>query len=901
MPDAPKPSSKPVFKNIELQRPHKRKRDDAPKPSGQKKKSKSKHAPANDEPGHKHARNDDNDDGNAPTKAKAKAKANSSANGHGTVSNGGDEAVHTPSSASAHDRNRAAFVHARTQLPIWPHADAIRAALSGGPNEKASKVLVLSGETGSGKSTQVPQFLEAAEWCRGVKVSLAAERPEGTDDKGNVEEENNNNNKKKKKNKDKDKDKNEAGEDMPEAAAAEEESGPPPASTSTPKPKPKSITVGGCIAVTQPRRVAAVALARRVAAETGTALGSHVGYSVRFDSRAAPTARIKFVTEGMLLHEMLADPALTRYSTVVVDEVHERGVNVDLLLGFLRLMVAGGAGASGRGGLPLRVVVMSATADVGALVRFFEEGGAGAPAGSMLAPGTETSAAVSPSPVVSVCRVKGRQFPVRIVYAPEPVSDFVDAAFQTIMRLHAHEPLPGDILVFLTGQETVESLESLLNDHAGTIDKSLPRLLVLPLFAALPQTAQQRVFAPTPPRTRKVVLATNIAETSVTLSGVRHVVDCGKAKLRQFRTRLGLDSLLVSPISQSSAAQRAGRAGREAPGTCHRLYPQSAYDALLPATQPEILRTDLTPALLVLRARNVTDLAGFPFPTPPARDALAAALLRLLHLGALDPQTGAISDVGRRLARLPLPPTLGRVLVAAAEAGVGVLRDVVDVVAAVSVENVFVNPGGAVTRAAIEAAAAGGGEEDGEDSFGDQREVAEAARRDLFRREGDHLTLLAAVRGYLAQPASGGARKAWAEQRFLSPRAMAAVMVCPPSLSPLPLFIYSVLLTPSRMSANNSFPNRCTRISSPPTTHPPCPHPTCWSPPRPHPIPPPFCAPSSPAWPPTRRASCPTVPTAPFSATSRSPSTRALCWRANAWRRLCLTSMCTRRGRMRGA
>lgn len=671
----------------------------------------------------------------------------------------------------------------RKTLPIWSHASEIRQGL------REKDVMLLVGETGSGKSTQVPQLLVNEPWCKAQSVTAIVDS------------------------------------------------------------LLKTVNVGGCIAITEPRRVAAISLARRVAEEMGTPLGSSspaskVGYSVRFDNSTSPSTKIKYLTEGMLLQEMLRDPWLRGYSAVIVDEVHERGVNVDLVLGFLRDMNAGKK--EGRGGVGMKVVVMSATADMEGLFKFFKEGYEKRQFNGILHPGCSTHEPVRAdikgsedesewsgisssdddngktksmqsngyhsrkdrgqevkelpatgektapsknglvtngslhaasdnssepsglhdSPYISTCYISGRQYPVEILYSPSPVQDFIDAALRTLFQIHYKEPMPGDILVFLTGQETVESLESLVNEYALGMSADVPKLLVLPLFAALPQAAQQRVFLPAPPKTRKVILATNIAETSVTISGVRFVIDCGKAKIKQFRSRIGLDSLLVKPISRSAAIQRKGRAGREAPGQCYRLYTEQDYLGLQPANTPEILRCDLSQAILTMKARGVQDITTFPFLSPPPRDSLAQALTTLFTLGALTP-TGAISPLGHKMAHLPLSASLARTLLAAATPELACVNEVIDVIACLSVENVFLNL-----------------------TSEEKKEAAETARRELYRREGDHLTLLATVQAYATEHAD---RKAWAEKHFVSHRAMQSVMDIRKQL-----LTHSTSLTPSR-------------------------------------------------------------------------------------------------------
>ena len=673
---------------------------------------------------------------------------------------------------NATDRNRKAGLspmkerakalwQVRKTLPIWAHAAEIRQGL------REKDVMLLVGETGSGKSTQVPQILASETWSRAQNVTIA--------------------------------------EDSAQSTAQMKEN------------DPTNATVGGCIAITEPRRVAAINLARRVAEEMGSPLGSSspastVGYSVRFDNSTSTNTKIKFLTEGMLLQELLRDPWLKAYSAVVVDEVHERGVNVDLVMGFMGQMVAGKN--EGRGRIPLKVVVMSATAEMERLGSFFEEAfsppklipngvephadqvqsgeenGADESEWSGISSSDEDEADPStqtigsegkkprvesklgdvpktnghkasdwsilqskksniPLPHVATCYIEGRQYPVTIKYTPEPVQDIVDTALRTIFQIHHKEPMPGDILVFLTGQETVESLESLVKEYAQGLGPDLPKVLVLPLFAALPQAAQQRVFLPAPPKTRKVIIATNIAETSVTVSGVRFVIDCGKAKIKQFRSSIGLDSLLVKPISKSAAIQRKGRAGREAPGQCYRLYTESDYLTLQQSNTPEILRCDLGHAILTMKARGVDDVVNFPFLDHPPREALEKALLQLYQLGALT-DAGDISETGRQMAKFPLTVSLGRVLIAAAEPDLDCVSEVIDIISCLSVENIFHHL-----------------------TSEEKKEEAEFARRELYRREGDHLTLLTTVQAYAAEHSD---RKAWAERHFVSHRAMQAVM-----------------------------------------------------------------------------------------------------------------------------
>ncbi|KAK4252254.1 P-loop containing nucleoside triphosphate hydrolase protein [Corynascus novoguineensis] len=608
------------------------------------------------------------------------------------VSNGeaADPSGFMPSRPPAGDPQ---FFVARKALPLWTRQDEIRRVL------RHKDVLVLVGETGSGKSTQVPQFLYQEKWCQRRRVKIKSSQGEGV----------------------------------------------------------QEVSVGGMIAITQPRRVAATTLAHRVSREAGTPLSGHksgvdsngpsskglVGYSVRFDHRVPAGTKIKFLTEGMLLQELLRDPHLRQYSAVIVDEIHERSVDVDLLSGFLKQIISGDK--AGRGGIPLKVVIMSATANVEGIKQFFSTTEAGES-------DFRTDPASQSVSSVEYLQIEGRQFPVDIVHTPKPVPDVQEALIKTIFKLHTEEALSDkygrkDILAFLTGQEEIDSAQKLIEEYASTLGPKLPKIRVFPLFGQLSMEAQHEAFQPIKGgHTRKVVLATNIAETSVTVPGVRYVIDCGKAKLKQFRARLGMESLLAKPISKSSAIQRAGRAGREGPGKCFRLYTQETYDTLYDRDLPEILRTDILSAILTMKARGVHDVLSFPLMDPPQIESVEKALLHLHILGALD-DNGSITEVGRRMVQFPVSPPYARVLLAAADSKYDCLLEVIDIISCITAgEDIFLQ-----LRT----------EED--------KEQVEEYRKELFRREGDLLTYLTTMQLYAAENAD---RVKWCKDRKLNLRNM---------------------------------------------------------------------------------------------------------------------------------
>lgn len=552
------------------------------------------------------------------------------------------------------------LLKSRKALPIWAHQNEIRASLRDDKN-----VLLIVGETGSGKSTQVPQFLCDEPWCRKKKVRVGSE----------------------------------------------------------------TVNVGGMIAITQPRRVAATTLANRVSREMGTPLGSSregsVGYSVRFDHNIPKGTKIKFLTEGMLLQELLRDPNLRQYSAIVVDEIHERSVDVDLIAGFLKQILA--SDRAGRGGIPLKIIIMSATADVEKIQDFFKPQDQGSP--------------------VQLLRIKGRQYPVDIKHTARPVPDIQEALLKKIFDIHLHEPLPGDILAFLTGQEEIEAAQRLIEEYSATLASDVPKLLACPLYGQLSIQAQQDAFQPAKNRfTRKVVLATNIAETSVTVPGVRYVIDCGKAKVKQFRSQLAMESLLAKAISKSSAIQRTGRAGREGPGKCFRLYTSETYDSLKDADLPEILRNDVLGAVLTMKARGINDILSFPLMDFPDIESVEKALIHLHFLGALA-DDGSITKIGRKLALFPVSAPYGRVLLAASEPQYDCLLEVIDIIACItSGENIFHQL-----------------------QSEEVREEVEEYRKELYRREGDILTYLTTMQRYAAENAD---RIDWCKKRKINIRNM---------------------------------------------------------------------------------------------------------------------------------
>ncbi|MCJ1484117.1 DEAH-box ATP-dependent RNA helicase prp43 [Schaereria dolodes] len=472
------------------------------------------------------------------------------------------------------------------------------------------------------------------------------------------------------------------------------------------------------VACTQPRRVAAMSVAQRVANEMDVNLGDEVGYSIRFEDVTSQKTILKYMTDGMLLREAMNDHNLQRYSTIILDEAHERTLATDILMGLLKEVAVRRP--------DLKIVIMSATLDAQKFQTYFND-----------------------APLLAV---PGRTHPVEIFYTPQPERDYVEAALRTVLQIHATEP-EGDILLFLTGEEEIEdacrkiSLESdemIREADAGPMK-------VYPLYGTLPPAMQQRIFdpAPAPHRSggrpgRKCIVSTNIAETSLTIDGIVYVVDPGFSKQKVYNPRIRVESLLVSPISKASAQQRAGRAGRTRPGKCFRLYTEGAFKKeLIEQTYPEVLRSNLASTVLELKKLGIDDLVHFDFMDPPAPETMMRALEELNYLACLDDE-GNLTTLGKLASDFPLDPALAVMLISSPEFYCS--NEILSLTALLSVPQIFVRPASARKRA--------------DDMKG------------LFAHpDGDHLTMLNVYHAFKSPQAQENPKQ-WCHDHFLSLRAL---------------------------------------------------------------------------------------------------------------------------------
>ncbi|CAK8569782.1 unnamed protein product [Lathyrus sativus] len=465
-------------------------------------------------------------------------------------------------------------------------------------------------------------------------------------------------------------------------------------------------TTRGKIGCTQPRRVAAMSVAKRVAEEFGCRLGEEVGYAIRFEDCTGPDTVIKYMTDGMLLREILVDENLSQYSVIMLDEAHERTIHTDVLFGLLKQLV--------KRRPELRLIVTSATLDAEKFSGYFFN--------------------------CNIFTIPGRTFPVEILYTKQPESDYLDASLITVLQIHLTEP-EGDILLFLTGQEEIDFACQSLYERMKGLGKNVPELIILPVYSALPSEMQSRIFDPAPPGKRKVVVATNIAEASLTIDGIFYVIDPGFAKQNVYNPKQGLDSLVITPISQASAKQRAGRAGRTGPGKCYRLYTESAYrNEMSPTSVPEIQRINLGMTTLSMKAMGINDLLSFDFMDPPSPQALISAMEQLYSLGALD-EEGLLTKLGRKMAEFPLDPPLSKMLLASVDLGCS--DEILTIIAMIQTGNIFYRPR-------------------------EKQAQADQKRARFFQPEGDHLTLLAVYESWKNKNFSGP----WCFENFVQSRSL---------------------------------------------------------------------------------------------------------------------------------
>jgi len=471
----------------------------------------------------------------------------------------------------------------------------------------------------------------------------------------------------------------------------------------------EGYTTFGMIGCTQPRRVAAVSVAKRVSEEMGTPLGDEVGYSIRFEDCTSDKTVVKYMTDGVLLRESLHESDLDQYSVVIMDEAHERSLHTDVLFGILRKIVARRR--------DMKLIVTSATMDSDKFSNFFGN--------------------------VPIFKIPGRTFPVETMYSKTTCDDYVDAAVKQALAIHLSHP-PGDILIFMTGQEDIEATCQVIADRLEQLGTEVPPISLLPIYSQLPSDLQAKIFEKAPDGVRKCIVATNIAETSLTVDGILYVVDSGFCKLKVYNPRIGMDALQVTPISQAAANQRSGRAGRTGPGHCYRLYTEHAYRfEMLENTIPEIQRTNLANVVLLLKSLNISNLLLFDFMDPPPQDTILNSMYQLWVLGALD-NTGELTTLGRKMVEFPLDPPLSKMLIIAES--LGCAAEILTIVSCLSVPTVFFRPK-------------------------DRAEESDAAREKFFVPESDHLTLLHAYQQWKSNAYSSE----WCNEHFLHSKALRKV------------------------------------------------------------------------------------------------------------------------------
>lgn len=537
----------------------------------------------------------------------------------------------------------------RRRLPVFEKRNKLLELI------KNNKTLIIMGETGSGKTTQIPQYINSAR-----------------------------------------------------------------------------LQENGRIAITQPRRVAAISVALRVAQEYGNGLsvGDVVGYSVRFEDVTSNRTRIKYLTDGMLLREAMNDELLSEYTVVILDEAHERTIHTDVLFGIVKKAQKV---RQQKNLAPLKILIMSATMDVDHFSKYFNN--------------------------CQAVYLEGRTYPVNVFYTTKPYDDYQTTCVATFFNIHKKAPANHDVLIFLTGQEEIESVAHQIRTLSKDPDVEGPNVRIFTLYAAQPSTQQMLVFQPMPPNTRKVIISTNIAETSVTISGIKYVIDSGMVKARAFHPSTGLELLKVQRISQEQAWQRTGRAGRDSEGFCYRIYTRSQFEAMKTTTVPEIQRANLNTVTLQLLALNINALQ-FDFMDKPPKEAVLAALQQLHLLQAvkfsetnstssenvlqpvnIEKSHISLTGLGKKLAKFPLDPRYSKILLNGEH--FGCLEEALTIVALLSGESILLSPPS-------------------------KKDVATERRNKFKSAYGDHITLLNIYREF--NNVGQNNKRSWCQEYYINMR-----------------------------------------------------------------------------------------------------------------------------------
>ena len=517
----------------------------------------------------------------------------------------------------------------RKSLPVWSSKNKILDLV------EKNRIVIIQGETGSGKTTQIPQFLLEAGYYGGIVC-------------------------------------------------------------------------------TQPRRVAAMSIAKRVSQEMEVELGKQVGYTVRFDDKTSSDTLIKYATDGLLLKEATTDHTLKKYQIIIIDEAHERTLATDILFGFLKELM--------EKRKELKLIIMSATFDIEKFQNYFD---------------------------APLAIIKGRTYPVEIKYLNSPTDDYVDCAIKKVIQIHKEEK-PGDILLFLTGEEEIESACQQIREGIEELGDDVGYANVVPIYSTLPPYLQEKIFEPPPGpnpkgiKGRKIVVATNIAESSITIDGIVYVVDPGFTKQKVFNPRGKMESLLINIISKENADQRAGRAGRTKPGKCFRLYTKESYDKELKKSSiPEILRSNITSVVLNLLKLGIEDLVHFDFIDPPAPETMMRAIEMLNYLGAMD-DDGKLTELGSQMNQFPLEPELSKMVLAGVK--YKCINDMLTIAATLSVKSPFLRPRG-------------------------KENEADSKKYQFTHHTGDHITLIMVYNAFKKNEFT----KDWCRDNYINFRTMKAI------------------------------------------------------------------------------------------------------------------------------